>query len=258
MRGLLYKDYIVVKGKMFMAAGIAITILFFILRMVFPGGDGMGMYNSMSVSAMSMGEIHDCILESAVALGCTGLIMLPSVSILMPLLKSDEKNKTNIFIKSMPMNLKTYVASLYIFIGIMYLILTLVGVLWMYIFGISAGDNVWSHMADTMIKCMPSFMGISLFVTSIELPFFIIFGSKKGQMIKVAILIILMWVCLMYLFFGNLDFFLKFDIYKLMIWIQNHKNVISKLSYIIPGICTVFYLISYKITAYLKVKCQEK
>ena len=98
MGGLLYKNYVVVRGKLLVFGLLGLTILFLLLRLLLPGGDlvlaGEGyLADSMTDDAMT-GFICDTGL--ACLLGCIELVLIvvPLSAWTGNLLRADEKNQT--------------------------------------------------------------------------------------------------------------------------------------------------------------------
>lgn len=92
------------------------------------------------------------------------------------------------------------------------------------------------------------FCGLSLVLASIELPFFITFGVKKGMLVKTAILEIFAFLVMAYLFFGNLKIFENFNIYAFLNWCENHLAAIMFISILSPVAELLIFWLSYRIT----------
>ncbi|MBD5495810.1 MAG: hypothetical protein HDR12_15965 [Lachnospiraceae bacterium] len=92
------------------------------------------------------------------------------------------------------------------------------------------------------------FSGFSLLLASIELPFFLTLGVKKGGILKTAIVEGLAFLAIAYLFFGNLKVFENFDIVVFADWCNDHLIVVALISIITPIFDILIYWLSYRIT----------
>ncbi|MBD5494144.1 MAG: hypothetical protein HDR12_07160, partial [Lachnospiraceae bacterium] len=123
MAGLLYKDFIGINGKRIVWILIGATLLFIILRLVFPGnvstvmGFGMVENEAGELVEMTVGELRDSFLVMIPMLLIACGIALPSTWTT-AICRNDEKNKTRQFTGVLPLDKNAYIASKYIFIGI--------------------------------------------------------------------------------------------------------------------------------------------
>ncbi len=253
MAGLLYKDFVGIKGKQIICILIVCTVLFLIVRLAFPGNVTTTMPGVMQESEtgelveMTVGEMSDTfiVMPSLLLIACC--LMLPSTWT-GAICKNDEKNKTRQFTRTLPLGKNAYIASKYIFIGIAVYILFSLETMWAIIFNSVAGDNASRQLMTACSQFLPAFCGISLLIASIELPFFITLGVKKGTVIKTAILEGIGFVVIAYLLFGNLKVFENFDIYALLTWCNEHTLFVSLFSILSPVLDIAIFGLSYRIT----------
>lgn len=92
------------------------------------------------------------------------------------------------------------------------------------------------------------FCGLSLVLASVELPFFITFGVKKGMLLKTAILEIAAFLVIAYLFFGNLRIFENYNIYAFLNWCENNLSASTLISVLSPVAELLIFWLSYRIT----------
>lgn len=253
MAGLLYKDFVGIKGRRIIWGIIGFTILFLILRFMFPGN-----VTTVMSGAFTENEAGESVPLTVGDFQDTFLMLLPLIfiafSIVMPSLwttaicKHDEKNKTRQYTRTLPLDKNAYIASKYLFIGIaVYLLFSLCS-LWNIIFFSVAGDNNSSELLMLFSQFLMTLFGFPLILASIELPFFITLGVKKGMLIKTAILEIAGFLVMAYLFFGNLAVFDHFNIYAFINWCEDNM-VISTLISVLPPVAELFiFRLSYRIT----------
>lgn len=253
MAGLLYKDFIGINGKRIVWILIGVTLLFIILRFVFPGNVdtvmawGMVENEAGELVEMTVGDFRDSFLVMIPMLLIACGIALPSTWTI-AICRNDEKNKTRQFARTLPLDKNAYIASKYIFIGIAIYVLFSLETAWIMIFNSVAGDNNSSELIAAISQLLIAFSGLSLLLASIELPFFLTLGVKKGSLLKTAIIEGLAFLAIAYLFFGNLKVFENFDIIVFSDWCKDHLVVVVLISIISPIVDIFLYWISYRIT----------
>ncbi|MBD5522297.1 MAG: ABC-2 transporter permease [Lachnospiraceae bacterium] len=253
MAGLLYKDFIGINGKRIVWILIGATLLFLILRFVFPGnvdtvlGFGMVENEAGELVEMTVGDFSDSFLVIIPMILIASGIALPSTWT-SAICRNDEKNKTRQFTRTLPLDKNAYIASKYIFIGIAVYVLFSLETVWIMIFNSVAGNNNCSELIAAISQLLIVFSGISILLASIELPFFLTLGVKKGSLLKIAILEGLAFLAIAYLFFGNLKVFENFDIIVFSDWCKEHLVVVALISIISPIVDIFIYWLSYRIT----------
>lgn len=253
MAGLLYKDFVGINGKRIVCILIGATLLFLILRFIFPGNVGTVMgwgiveNEAGELVEMTVGDFRDSFLV-LIPLGLIACgITLPSTWTT-AICRNDEKNKTRQFTRALPLDKNVYIASKYIFIGIAVYVLFSLETAWIMIFNSVAGNNNCSELIAAISQLLIVFSSFSLLLASIELPFFITLGVKKGSLLKIAILEGLAFLAIAYLFFGNLKVFENFDIIVFADWCKEHLVVVALISIISPIVDIFVFWISYRIT----------
>lgn len=256
MAGLLYKDFVSVKGKKVVIIFGILTVLFLILRMVFPGNaldieQGFMIENaSGELTYMTEGEARDSLMVLIPLILIAACITLPT-KWTMDICKNDEMTKTMQFVKSLPLEKNTYIASKYIFIGIAVYVLYSMECVWVIIYNGMAGDNSGMQLMMAVAQFLNVFAGMSIVLAAIELPFFITVGVKKGELIKITLLEILSLLVIAYMFFGNLNVLENFDIMNFVIWCQENMVVIDLISIVTTPLVLLLYYISYRVTVRL-------
>ena len=253
MAGLLYKDFIGINGKRIVSILIGATLLFLILRFVFPGnvdtivGFGMVENEAGELVEMTAGDLRDSFLVMIPMLLIASGIALPSTWTT-AICRNDEKNKTRQFTGTLPLDKNAYIASKYIFIGIAVYVLFSLETAWIMIFNSVAGNNNCSELIAAISQLLIVFNSLSLLLASIELPFFLTLGVKRGSVLKTAIIEGLAFLAIAYLFFGNLKVFENFDIIVFVDWCKEHIVVVALISIISPIVDIFIFWLSYRIT----------
>ena len=253
MAGLLYKDFIGINGKRIVWILIGATLLFLILRFIFPGNVDTVMLGGMveneagELVEMTVGELRDYFLVLIPMLLIACGIALPSTWTT-AICRNDEKNKTRQFTGALPLDKNAYIASKYIFIGIAVYVLFSLETVWIMIFNSVAGNNNCSEMMAAISQLLIVFSSLSLLLASIELPFFLTLGVKKGNILKTAIIEGLAFLAIAYLFFGNLKVFESFDTIVFVDWCKEHLVIVALISIISPIVDIIIFWLSYRIT----------
>lgn len=253
MAGLLYKDYIGIRGTRIVCILLVCTFLFLILRFTFPGNvdtvmpDGMQELESGELVSITVGEFHDSFLIMPPLLLIACGIVLPSTWTA-AICRNDEKHKTRQFTGALPLNKNAYFASKYIFIGIAVYVLFSLETTWIIIYNSVAGDNRIGDVVTAVSTLLNAVCGISLLLTSIELPFYLTLGVKKGNLLKTAVMEGIAFLAVAYLFFGNLKVFENFNIYLFAQWCEEHLVIVTLISILLPAAYIFLFWLSYRLT----------
>lgn len=229
MAGLLYKDFIGIKGKRIAWILTGFTALFLILRLAFLEN-----------------ELSDFFLMMPPLLFAVCGITLPSAWTA-AICRNDERSKTRQFTGALPLDKNAYIVSKYIFIGIAVYILFSLETLWIIIFMSVAGDNRAREVLAAISPFLMMLYGASLLLASIELPFYLTFGVKRGSVLKIAIAEGAAFFAIAYLFFGDLKIFKNFDIYVFVNWCERHLVVVTLISVLLPVADIFLFWISCRI-----------
>lgn len=254
MAGLLYKDFVGIKGRRIACIIIGLTLAFLILRFLFPGDETTVMVSGWATEnetgelvKMTAGELRDSLLVMLPLLFIVSSFTLPSAWT-EAICRHDEKNKTKQFTRALPLNKNAYIASKYLFIGIAVYVLFSLDTVWIIIFNSVAGNNNSTQCLMVLSQFLMGFCGLALMLASIELPCFITLGVKKGMVIKTAVLEGAAFLVMAYLLFGNLKIFENFNIYIFIDWCEAHLVIITLISVISPIVELLIFWLSYRIT----------
>lgn len=253
MAGLLYKDFIGIKGKRIVWILFGFTVIFLVLRLAFPGNvttvmaEGMKELETGELVALTVGELRDSFLVTLPMLLVVCGIMLPSTWTA-AICRNDEKYNTRQFTGTLPLDKNAYIASKYIFIAISVYVLFSLETTWCVIFNSVAGDNLSREVLTYISSLLTAFSGISLLLASVELPFFLTLGVKKGSLLKTAIIEGFAFLAIAYLLFGNLKVFKNFDIYVFVNWCEEHLVIVMLISIISPIADILLFWLSYRFT----------
>jgi hypothetical protein len=249
MGGLLYKDFITVRGKRIIRIALTLTLLFFILRMLC-ARVGYVSFFAMKKEDGTVINMLDLFLSQAVALliiMCVYLIDAWRIRIM----QYDEKNKIRSYLASMPVGKNTYVAAKYVFIGICTYVLFSLSLTWN-IAAMAFTEN--KVVLDTMMFCQILAMELfsfSILMSAIEFPLFFAFGKEKAMLFKIGFAFTLGMLAIGWFLFGDLNAMANWDVDKLVNWIDQHAFEMNLITILSPLITLILYYLSYRISVWI-------
>ena len=235
MAGLLYKDFVGIKGRYQVIVFSVLTLLFLVLRLLLPGNAG------------EWGEFLDYG-------GMTFVLTIVVISMMFisrftsSIIENDEQHNAMQFTKTLPLEKNSYIASKYIFIGILTYVFYSLSCVWAIIYiSVCYKESMSDAIRAFMAFLLPLFC-MMLILAAIELPFFITFGLKRAGIVKNAIMELLMFFVVGYVLFGDLDVLQNVDIAAFVNWAETHTFTILVLNVTQPLTVLVFYYLSYRLT----------
>ncbi len=247
MGGLLYKDFLSIKGKTHVAIISVLTVLLVVLKLIVAFADTPAAW----LMENSEGEVMN-FLDYLVSMPAQMLpiMCISFIAMWIPLvIQNDEKSKIHTYLLATPISKRTYIAEKYVFIGICIYAAFSVCVAWGIISMAFLADGAVLDILMLISSFLIELFSLALIGASIEFPVFVAFGKEKGQMIKTGILEILAFLAVAYLFFGNLDILEKLDFNLIMEWAKTHSFALMFMAAISPLITLAIYYISYRISA---------
>lgn len=232
MTGLLYKDFVAVKGKIYITACLVLTAAALLSVLIIPSDE-------VSDNFIWYGTIIAIVLGYFVAIS----------KLEISLMEVDEGRRRKNYILSLPVSKNKYVASKYVFLFAAFYILMFLGILVFAVLKAGRESSDIIHKSDVMLSLLPVVVSAIMVIPSIEMPFFVGMGAKKGMRMKTGIVIGLFFVIVAYILFGDLTVFDKME--QFAEYLIEYKNVLKKLQ--IPAICISMglYYLSYRISCIL-------
>jgi len=230
MTGLLYKDYKAIKGEIYIIALTSISLLLVILRVF---------CHNLEI---------DVLVASFVMIVPLFLLGLVINGIEIGIVSADEGKNAKIYLLSLPISEKHYIASKYWFLLIAYYIVLSLSQLWAITYVIQSVESTMYEMVRNVATLIPTIICFFIIITAIELPFFILFGSGKGKFVKNGIALAMMFMVIVFLLFGDLTLLELLNLEVLFAYLEEHTEILLWLQIIMPGISLVIYYCSYRIT----------
>ena len=215
MKGLLYKDFLLMKGKLIMIALAAVLLVILALRFV-PADV------SLEVTDENL-ETATGVFRSAVEAGSNAIsvslqlidaVVIVFIIMTVPYLIShlfvqDEKTNNGNYVLSLPVSKKQYVASKYILLLIIHYIIYSVSQLILIID--MSREKYSTAVADTAQTLLLPLCLLSVIIVSLELPVMISQGVEKAKQKGSYFLIVLFMIAIPVVLFVNPDIINKAD-----------------------------------------------
>ena len=252
----MYKDFVAIKGKRICIILLSFIALLCILRVIFPGSmaEGLGMIaendQGIKVNTLDLMFVmpYICIIFSIV---CFIDIWCSRLS------EADEScSRIRNYVSSLPVTANSYVASKYVFITIAtYVLISLLSITGIVLAAFAEEGFVLDiiRMFELMVLPVTSLL---ILIASIELPLYILIGREKGNLVKVAIALLLVFVLIGFMLFADMSwlsekgtFFVKF-----FNWYMKNQTEIALASYLSPVIDLILFYLSYRITVFFKAR----
>ena len=235
MAGLLYKDFVGIKGRYQVIVFSVLTLLFLVFRLLLPGNAG------------EWGEFLDYS-------GVTFVLMIVVISMMFisrfttSIIANDELHNAMQFTKSLPLEKNSYIASKYIFIGILTYVFYSLSCVWAVIYISVCYKEAMSDWMRAVMSILLPLYGMMLILAAIELPFFITFGLKRAGIVKNAIMELLLFFVVGFVLFGDLDVLNNIDLGLFVHWVETHTLMLLVLNVTQPLTVLFFYYLSYRLT----------
>lgn len=233
MAGLLYKDFAAVKGKWYVWSILSIMLLMLLGRIIFPAEE-----IDIAFWALSL------FLIALLIFLILGKLETGAVSV-------DEGRKQKHYFLSLPVSQKQYVASKYIFILLAFFAALSVGMLLENMCLIGCEDEMVQNLVPVLQSILPVLFCVMLMIPAVELPFFIGFGVKRGNQIKIGLLFVVFFLAIIFLMFGDLTIFDRIDLIYILSYLNEHNSVVLCLNVFIPYGALLLYYLSYRISCLL-------
>lgn len=249
MGGLLYKDFVSIKGKRVSIAIIIIVLLFLLFRVIFPGNEYNEVFSAMTETG-EMINIVDTFFEMSLPVFLYTFIMLVSLSF-NKTISYDEKNKIRSYLFSLPVDKKKYVASKYVFVGILtyaylsvYMILNVISAAFL-----GEIETVTNLSNLCMALAIPG-MSLALLMNAVDIPVNLLFGRAKAVTIQTSFWLIVGFAVVALFLFGDLTVLDRWDLAKLVEWVNAHAFEATLVSVLSPVISLLLFYVSYRITTF--------
>lgn len=252
----MYKDFVAIKGKRICIILLSAIAILCILRMIFPGSlaEGLEMISEndqgIRINTLDLMFVmpYICIIFSIVCfidMWCARLS------------EADEScSRIKNYVYSLPVSANSYVAAKYVFITIAtYVLISLLSITGIVLAAFAEEGYVLDilRMFEVMVLPVTSLL---ILVASIELPLYILIGREKGNLVKVAISLLLVFVLIGFMLFADMSWLSEREEFfnKFFNWFMKYKTEVTMVSYLTPIADLIILFISYRITVFFKAR----
>ena len=250
MGGLLYKDFVAIRGKkLILITGIALVI-YTVLRVIFPGSRAIPGFTATNDDGemINMLDIFFWYGEFIILMAGYGQVNVSWYRTS----ESDEKNRVRNYLSALPLCKQTYVAEKYIFTAITAYVCYSVYMIWHIVFSAFTaegfrGMDLFSLVAGIAI---PIFC-FALLQAAVNIPMLLLIGREKTKLILTGIVMAICMCLLGFVLFGNVEALANWDVDAFMIWVKAHEFDLVLFTVVSPVITLGLYYLSYRITVVL-------
>lgn len=256
MGGLMYIDFVAIKGKRVCFILLSVIALLCILRVIFPGS----MAERMDMIATNDAGVEINLLDImfVTLYGSIVTSIVCFIDIFCTRISEADASCTRIrnYVSSLPVAANAYVASKYVFIMITaYVLISLLSIAGIIIAAFTApglGQDL-IRMCEVLVLPVASLL---ILVAAVELPLYILLGKEKGNLAKVAIVLFIAFVVIWFMLFADMSWFLERNefLIRFFNWFMKYQTEITLSSYLSPVINLIIFYISYRITVYFKAR----
>lgn len=229
MAGLLYKDFIAVKGKWYVILMAVSFLLMLVLRIVLP---------------TDKGDVIVFLLASFIVIILLAVVFFHLETSVVAV---DEGRRRKCYCFSLPVSERQYVASKYIFILLAFYVVTSFSMMSGLLCAVNS-KNAEMLMQSTMLQqIVPLMACLLLFAVALELPFLICLGTRRGYQLKLGIFLVLAFLALAYVFFGDLSILDRVSVDNISEYVKEHQEIYM-LAQMLTTLGTLgIYYVSYRI-----------
>lgn len=230
MAGLLYKDFVAVKGKLYVTVMLVLLVLMLAVRIAVPA-----VYIDEMVWAVSV-------------FASLGLYAVVVGMLEISLIAADEGRKQKQYFLSLPISGKQYVASKYLFLLLAFWVVLSFSVLLQSICLIRCENEAMQEIIMGFDSLLPILTCGFMLISAIELPFFIGIGTKRGRQVKTGLLLLIFFLIIVFLLFGDLTLLDRINFMEVILYMKNHPGLLLCLQVFAPYGVLVLYYVSYRMS----------
>ena len=245
MGGLLYKDFVAIRGKRLVITLTILTCIFTALRLLFSDAGAFPKFQVINDD----GDVFffmDLLFwqGEAMLLWLGGLFCLTFSA---QILQCDERNKTGHYLAALPVSKKTFVASKYVFCGICIYVFFSLYEIWHFVATSFMEEGIVLDFSYMFAGIALPLLGTVMLILTIELPLFLLLGREVAKAVKDGVALCIGLAVIAYLLFGDLNVFARFDFHLIMTWMETHSFEMFLISLLTPPVTLGLYYISYRI-----------
>ena len=252
----MYKDFVAIKGKRICIILLSALALLCILRVIFPGSMAEGL-EMVFVNDQGI-RINSLDLMFVTPYICIIFIIVCFIDMWCARLSEADESSSRIknYVSSLPVSANSYVASKYVFVTIAtYVLISLLSITGIVLAAFTEPGTGLDliRMCEMLVLPVTSLL---ILVASVELPLYILLGREKGNLAKVAIILLFVFVIIGFMLFADISWLTDKENYIIAFynWYTKHLTEMTLISYLSPVIDLFIFYLSYRITVYFKAR----
>ena len=252
----MYKDFVASKGKRICIILLSALALLCILRVIFPGSMAEGL-EMVFVNDQGI-RINSLDLMFVTPYICIIFIIVCFIDMWCARLSEADESSSRIknYVSSLPVSANSYVASKYVFVTIAtYVLISLLSITGIVLAAFTEPGTGLDliRMCEMLVLPVTSLL---ILVASVELPLYILLGREKGNLAKVAIILLFVFVIIGFMLFADISWLTDKENYIIAFynWYTKHLTEMTLISYLSPVIDLFIFYLSYRITVYFKAR----
>ena len=252
----MYKDFVAIKGKRICIILLSVITLLCILRVIFPGSMAERMDFVLKDDAGT--KINELDIMFVTAYYSIVLTMVCFIDIWCARLSEADASSARIrnYVSSLPVSANSYVASKYVFITIAtYVLISLLSITGIVLAAFTEPGRGLDliRMCEVLVLPVTSLL---ILVASVELPLYILLGREKGNLTKVAIALLLVFVLIGFMLFADISWLSEKNefLVRFINWYMKYQTEITLASYLSPVVDLFIFYLSYRITVFFKAR----
>ena len=252
----MYKDFVAIKGKRICIILLSAIALLCILRVIFPGSMAEGM--DLVLKDVAGTEINGLDIMFVTAYYSIVLTMVCFIDTWCARLSEVDASCARIknYVSSLPVSANSYVASKYVFITIAtYVLISLLSITGIILAAFTEPGRGLDliRMCEVLVLPVTSLL---ILVASVELPLYILLGREKGNLTKVALILLFVFIIIGIMLFADVSWLSERQefLVRFLNWYTKYQTEITLASYLSPIVDLVIFYLSYRITVFFKAR----
>ena len=248
MRGLVYKEYLAMRGRYILAVLGSVLFVFTAARLALPGADKVA--GAIESKAVRDGQAHDYYLLAVVAV-LLGIFFAVLPVLLKIITDGGRRRKERAYTMALPLPADSTVKAKYIAFAAVIGTFFAVYAAMAGVYFIGAGKNAATDKIVTVLHMFPFLIAAVLLVAAIDMFAYLGLGKKGGDILMLLLLAPIALVLVWYLFFGNLS---EDRDFSLIAWWRSHKTALRLIGYGLLAANIALYYASYRAVRRLELR----
>lgn len=234
MAAFLYKEFIAIRGRRIVGVLLAFTLFLGVAEACISDVEWL------MLLYVFMSTVSIC-----------GMLAIP-MGFLYLVAGTESTWKQKAWLHALPIPERTYIAGKYWFVLILFYVLYSCSLLWYLLVSVRLPPGSMPEQVDTLYALVQPVMFLCITVAALELPFALLFGRQRAELVKTGIAVCFGLVLVIWFFFGDISMLDRVGDW--MLYIDKHPAVMMTIDFVFSVVAFAAYYGSYRIT----VRCYER